>query len=156
MGSGRTLNVLPYLLLMGIHVLLLLYWRPVVDYLRWWLADSLILYVAHGPTPVSWSYSEATSFSYLVGQLLSLADRPRDLLDAVVFAGAGMTYFANALRLVIAAATLLTFVFRKWIIAFASLVWRRVAEEERKGTFTLLLGGVGGIGGALTELAKHL
>jgi hypothetical protein len=82
------------------------------------------------------------------------AESPVAVLGAGWSAVSVMSYVANGIRIFIALAMLVTFIFRRWIAWFLSLVWRRVIEDK-KGAFTLLFGGIGGIAGAVKEVLSH-
>jgi hypothetical protein len=79
----------------------------------------------------------------------------RGKFDSVSLACFSMDYLASLFRMAVALGSLSLFVFRKWIASLCSLVWRRIIEDK-KGTFTLILGGIGGIAGIVKEIAGHL
>jgi hypothetical protein len=73
------------------------------------------------------------------------------LKSILIAMSASVSYASNAIRMVIALAMLLVFVFRRWISSFANLVWRRLIENKLPA-FTLILSGVGAIAGAVKGL----
>jgi hypothetical protein len=167
--AGRRAGPVPYIALLGIHLILFFLWRPIVESFR----DVLLatIYTINSGAGLVDSVqialiNEINAWGFflkaerpLASPSLVLALLTNTGLDSVWTRIANASQllvanFANAIRLLIALGTLLSFIFRKWIARVVSLVWRRILEDK-KGAFTLFLGGLGGVAGAIKEIASH-
>lgn len=150
-ASRRELGLLPYVALLGMHLILLVCWSPFLTYIRWWIADLPIV----------------TNFgALLVGTWKTLTEGPQlprlfwiappwDHLAAAVWTDALVAFASNAVRIFIALAILFAFIFRTWISRFVDLLKRRLQEEKPARPFTMILGAFGAVAGTLYEMANH-
>jgi hypothetical protein len=183
LSAARSVGPSLYVAMLGVHYVLFGVWTPIVEALRVLIMMGLwyvVLFVIEGfsfpaaneitPDNVLAGLSEfATQTAQDVTRLTYW--EPQKLLENA-YATTGLvgpftprrvpmgTFFAvslvaNALRFLIAIALLVSFLFREWIGRVVSLVWVRVLED-RRGAFTLVLGGIGALAGTVREIAGHL
>jgi hypothetical protein len=141
------LGLLPYVVLLGVHLILLMYWRPFMGYIQFSIAnrqtsmDALLqmarMILVH------------TEFHFP-----PMAPPPK-LESAPVWTDALVAFASNALRICIALGILSAFIFRKWISGFVDLIKRRLAEEKIPRPFAMILGALGAVAAALKEIASH-
>jgi hypothetical protein len=170
--SRYRVGLVPYIILICVHLVLLLVWRPMVDATRNVILDTIEL-TKEGNNTVR---ALRTSISYMresfslrcilwgpkpVEAMVSMAatetSAQADLvLKVALSAGQSIiSYGVNTVRLAIGFALFSSYVFHNCVSHIISLLWRRVLEDQR-GVFTLTLGSIGALAGVLKEVLKNL
>jgi hypothetical protein len=114
-------------------------------------------YVYIGVRKISLNPKQLVS-NYISDFLLPLQDEGlKGQIDIfrLEFTRSSLGYLANFSRLLLSLFFLMFALTKPFLMSPVSLVWRRILESE-KPIFTLVLGGIGGIATAGSELLKHL
>jgi hypothetical protein len=137
------------------------------SYLRWFMAGTngvfiedlykKILAISFDPSHIIQTFTnEAGMYVHKRhGLAFPLGHTRAWLIFPFNFVRLAMVYFGNIARLLLAVLFLGLFLLRLLLRRPLSLLWQRTVESD-KPIFTLLLGGLGGLGTALNELMKHV
>jgi hypothetical protein len=169
-SHGHRTGLLPYVILVCIHVLLLLYLGEALFSVRVFAAACVAEWTNRYPEPLNvhrlvgqLSYS-LRSFDFhpvRPGSYLYFAEtshsrwwaRPQGVI--VSETDNSLAYIANAVRLATSFGILITFIFKRWIARLVDLIWRRLVEHNL-GIFTLIGIGFGALGSLIAAIAKLL
>lgn len=163
--NRRVPGILPFLLLLLLHYVLLVLWRPIIDIFVWipkvWSLD------------LDWSDLLPSAIRDLAVAFAHLAVTPKEIaveyyyalpridggfyfgIDLVMVRAWIMSLIANGLRLLFALVLLSSFVVRAWVGPAFSTTWARLVESD-KPIFTIAFSAVAAVATTLKELVKLL
>jgi hypothetical protein len=170
---GSKAGILPFVALLGLHILLFFAWRPIADYLHDVLTDYVLQLISDAVTGrydrfeygtfkgmahlFDFHWQRAMSWPAPDLRFSEFGDKRTangSVFLVLVAVRQTTSIFFSSLRVAFALGVLLTFFFRRVIVRFVSLLWRRVIEDGR-GACTLIVGGVAAVVTLLKEVLAH-
>jgi hypothetical protein len=143
-ATGSRLGILPFVVLLGVHFVLLIYWTP--------LASSTRFFLSNLQLPPMSMIRMVLAHPHLT---LPPMTAPPKFESVPPWTDQFVGFFANAFRIVIAFAFLLALTFRKWLRKYSSRLMTRLKEEDPPKPYTRIFGALGAIAGALTAIGAH-